>query len=442
MTVSSRMLYLLILSILSCLPARGEDAGEPVPAAKEQALAGMTRADAPDGYLRQGDAHLLAGQYDRALAAYRAALVQRPGSMAALEKLADAQMAAGHDEEAVRLYRQLLAADGSRSGISYPLGLLYERQGMLDEAETQFRQAVRHRPGEARRHLADIYTLRGNYAQAAQQYRELLLQRPDNPLLHFKLARVYLSQRDHPAAIAEYLETIRLAPGTIEAHRELAALYLKKGNRQQAAAHYRAVLHQNEQDLPARSILTALYLRMHKYDDLLLLLKRGAELFPDDPDSHFKLGLMHDFRKEYDASVSRYRRALALKGDHGKALKGLGKVYLKLGEHEQARKYLLAAKRADPKLPGTDELLNELRRDRDRAARQKRVSEAARKKGEKQLKKGVAARSKKSVGKNGRGKKKKRAGTSVRHKKKSSAGKPAGMKGKQKGKAQGQARKR
>jgi len=430
MTISTRMLVVLVLSILSLAPARGEDAADPAQAEKKYALDDMTRLDGPGEYLLQGDAHLLAGEYDRALAAYRAALVERPGSSKALEKLADAQMAAGHDEEAARLYRQLLTADGSDG--SYTLGVLYERQGMLDEAEKQFRQAVGEHLGEARRHLADIYTLRGNLPEAARQYRELLLERPDNPLLHFKLARVHVSGQNHGAAIAEYLETIRLAPGNIEAHRELAALYLKGGKREEAAAHYRAVLLQNEKDLPARSILTSLYVRMRQHQELFLHLKRSAELFPDDPDSHFRLGLMYDFRKEYEASISRYRQALALKSNYAKALKGLGKVYLRLGDRERAQEYLLAAQKADPDLAGTGELLSELRRDQDRAARQKRLSQMARKKGKKHLQRGKGVRGKKSVGK------------SSRKKHKKSVGKPAKTKRKQKGKSKskGKAQKR
>lgn len=277
-----------------------------------------------------------------------------------LKKLGDELMAIGEGERTAEIYRQLLNVNGAGNNNQYTLGLLYERQGMLDEAEEQYRQTVQKNPknGDARRHLADIYTLRGNFPQAIQEYRELLILHNDNPLLHFKLARACERGNKYQDAIAEYLETIKLAPNNLEAHKELAALYVKRGKTDEAAEQYRILIQLDKNDVPSRNALISLYVKLKKYDELFALTQEGVNLYPDDPDSHFRLGLMYDFRKDYEASVAEYRKALAMKSDHAKALKGIGKVYFKTGKFKEAKEYLVAAKKADPTLVGASELLN------------------------------------------------------------------------------------
>lgn len=340
----------------------------------------------------------------------------------ALQKLADDHMAAGNDEEAAEAYRQILGIDGTNNDKRYTFGLIYERQGKLKEAEEQFRYVVNHDPknGDARRRLADIYTLRGDFTRAIGEYKGLLKVYGNNPLLHFKLARTYVRDKKNQEGISEYLEAIKLAPDNLEAHRELAALYLKNRDWDKAGNQYEAVLLQNNTDATARNSLTAVYIKLRKHDDLFSLMKEEVELSPGDPNSHFKLGLMYDFRKDYDASIDEYQKALALNGNHAKALNGMGRVYLETGKLEKARIYLEAAKKADPKQLVTHKLLDNLRIEQSRVSAAKaRKYKALKKLRKKQLKKLRKKHHKKhSVKAKGGGKKKKHINKSHSVKKK------------------------
>ncbi|MDD2541867.1 MAG: tetratricopeptide repeat protein [Desulfuromonadaceae bacterium] len=292
------------------------------------------------------------------------------------------RLAAGNIETAPEVYRHRLSVDGVNNNKHYLLGLEYERNGNLKDAEEQFRYVVGQdsKNGDARRHLADIYTLRGNFPRAISEYRQLLTDYSDNPLLHFKLARAFERNKKYQDSISEYQEVIKLAPNNIEAHKELAALYLKRRKWEKAANQYQSVLGQNSNDAATRNALISIYIKQGKHKELFALVKKEVELFPNDPDSHFRLGLMYDFRKEYDASINEYQKALDLKSDHAKALKGMGKVYLKTGKFKKARVYLEAAKNADPNLRGTHELLDNLRIEQTRASAVKKRAYKAHKK--------------------------------------------------------------
>ena len=98
-----------------------------------------------------------------------------------------------------------------------------------------------------------------------------------------------------------------------------------------------------------------------KYDELAELLKEAVEVAPDDANNHYKLGLIYDFKKEYDNAIASYKKAVELKPDHARALNALGRIYMKTGRLSEAREALEAAKKADPTMEETAILLNNIR---------------------------------------------------------------------------------
>lgn len=372
-------------------------------------LCGFLPGDGGDELLRRGDEHLQLRQWEKAIDEYRAALAERPEWPMALERLGDALMAAGKDGEAISTYERLLRLDQSRGSVRYTLGVLHERGGRLKEAESQYRECLRREPDndDARRHLADIYVLRGNLSQATQEYRQLIVRQPANPLFRFRLARVLEHNRKYGEAIGEYRRAIELAPHNAELRRELARLYRMQGKGDGAIRQYRELLRLDNGDTEARNALITLYVKLRRYGDLRQLLREGVEQFPDDPDSHFRMGLIHDFGREYQAAISEYRKALALKNDHARALKGLGKVYLKLGKTDKAKEYLAAARKADPDLrerpvvrknwkSGKKSALHQSRKKKYRSSRTSRRSKVSSVKSKNSRKSVKSAKSKKT----------------------------------------------
>jgi tetratricopeptide (TPR) repeat protein len=84
-------------------------------------------------------------------------------------------------------------------------------------------------------------------------------------------------------------------------------------------------------------------------------------LFPDDPNTHYKLGLIYEFKKDYENAIASYKKAAELKPDHARSLNALGRLYMKTGRISEAKEMLEAAKKADPSLEETTVLLNNIR---------------------------------------------------------------------------------
>jgi tetratricopeptide (TPR) repeat protein len=121
-------------------------------------------------------------------------------------------------------------------------------------------------------------------------------------------------------------------------------------------------------------------------------------LTPDDPNNHYKLGLIYDFKKDYDNAVVNYKKAIEIKPDHSRSLNALGRLYMKTGRLSEARDALEAAKKADPSMEETAILLNNIRDEFSPEPR--KISKAKKgkaKKGKKVSKTGKSGKSSKPV---------------------------------------------
>ena len=395
-----------------------EKKGDHQAADYESLLGGKQRGVLSDERLRRGDELMRAKEYGKAADEFKAALREKPDWPEALSKLADAQTAAGLDDEAIASYKELIRLRLGTGDTHYNLGVLYERKGLIDEAVVEYKQAVHDTPdnGDARRRLADIYALRGSYPQAIEQYRELLKKGDGNPVLHLKLARALLSAKNPKEAFVSYQDALKIDPDNLEARRELATLYRKSNQNEEAEKQYREILRIKKDDTDARNVLTALYVKSKKYDELITLLKEGVELAPNDPASHYKLGLIYEFKKDYGAAEENYKKAVGLKGDHAKSLNALGRIYLKTGKLTEAKESLEAAKKADPGMEETAVLLSNIKEElspeppryskKGRKGKASKEAKKSRSSKKKSTKKGAKTDSKKSGGKSKKAKKK------------------------------------
>jgi len=88
-----------------------------------------------------------------------------------------------------------------------------------------------------------------------------------------------------------------------------------------------------------------------------------VEIAPEDPNNHYKLGLIYDFNKDYENAIASYQKAVELNPGHARALNALGRAYMKTGRLSEAREALEAAKKADPNLVEASILLNNMQDD-------------------------------------------------------------------------------
>ncbi len=336
--------------------------GDHKAARREFLAAGVDVSINPEDFVRKGDDFTNAREFGLAIGSYQTALNNRPGWKEVQYKLAKAQMSAGRDDDALVTLTPLLKSSYNDGAIYHDLGVLRERSGQLDEAISAYRLSIIHNPENvnALRRLAEISIWRGNFKEAADHYRELIRLREDNPLYHLNLAGLYERMKDMKNAVAEYEIALRLDPANLEGHRELAKVYIRLSQITKGEAHFKEVIRLNNEDESARNALISLYVRQKRYDELTKFIKDWLDKAPDDPQRHYRMGIVYEFKKEYVSAIAEYKKSIELSPDNAKMLSALGRTYMKSGRISESREILEKAKSADPTLAEPQLLLSSI----------------------------------------------------------------------------------
>jgi tetratricopeptide (TPR) repeat protein len=103
------------------------------------------------------------------------------------------------------------------------LGLVLSKEGRLDEAIYQYREALRLKPDDADAHydLANALFRKGLWDEAIEEYQADLKLSPDDFSGHSNLGVVLFQKGRIPEAISQFQEALRLNPDYVDARKNL-----------------------------------------------------------------------------------------------------------------------------------------------------------------------------------------------------------------------------
>jgi len=217
------------------------------------------------------------------------------------DKLAEAEAAY---REAIRLAPLYLSAHSR-------LGLVLAKQGKLADAEASFRGALRIDPyiPELNHDLGIALEEQGKLADAEAAYREAIRRRPNYPSGYFGLGNALAKQGKFAASEAAYWEAIYLKPDFALAYYNLGVALKQQGKLAEAEAAYREAI----------------------------------RLKPDYPVAHFGLGIALQDQGKLAEAEAAFREAIRLKPDFWNAYFYLGVALRMTGQFGDA---LVALRRA------------------------------------------------------------------------------------------------
>lgn len=138
-------------------------------------------------------------------------------------QIAEQYTAEGFFVKAIAIYKKIIKLDPTRLEVYEQLAELYHKQGLVNEARTQYQV------------LADYYVKHQNAASAIAIYQKMVQLEPENPTYHVKLAEIYHQQQLIEKAMGEY--------------RIIAELMIQHGRPQEAAQVYERALDIDSQNL-------------------------------------------------------------------------------------------------------------------------------------------------------------------------------------------------
>ncbi len=169
--------------------------------------------------------------------------------------------------------------------------------------------------------------------QAAQSFKQVIAEKPDDPEAYYNLGTLYLRGNSLFEA-QQYLEkAVKLRPNYPEAWNNLGMLAAQRGNAEEAIHSFQHSLELRPSYATALLNLGNLYRRQGNLEESEKLLTRALNREPENPEVNYGLGMLCAHRGQTERALQYLQKAVDLRPDYGDALNNMGVVLV------QARRY-------------------------------------------------------------------------------------------------------
>ncbi len=320
-----------------------------------QGMKAMVAGSPNDFDLRHDYARMLvkAKRYDQALSEYKKVIVAEPDDLDLLYSKSLLEVELKHYDDASVSLKQLLQSPHHRSEAVYYLGRVNEEQKEYEQAISWYSKI---NDGEyyfeAQSRVADMLASMGHLPEAREHLARVRNQ-IDNEALQIRL---YLSEGQLLREAGAYQESYDFYDQTLEKFPDNTDLVYARAMMAEKLGHLdwleRDMHWILEREPDNATALNALGYTLadvtDRYEEALGYIKQALELRPDDPAILDSVGWVNYRMGNYD-EAERYLRKALVSLEDAEISSHLGEVLWARGQHEDAKKTVRNALKADPK---------------------------------------------------------------------------------------------
>ena len=349
-----------------------------------------------DTRLRIGDSFFAQGKYREAMEYYSATIGAEPGGDYAMYQVANSYYRMNRNFEAVTQFRRLLRIypfSRLREQAQYNIAYIYLNTGNYDQAIEEFETVIRRYPGtewaaRSQYNIGDSFYNAGRFDEAIEAYNRVLEDYPrsqyiieaidgiqfaqlsaggddtstdiledflaDNPTsttadrLRFRQAENVFQSGDYDGAVREFRQYLRITNNQNlmpEAYYNMADAFQRLNRKQEAAETYETLINdfpQSERTATSLAELARIQLELGNYNESISRYEQLAERDPRFEQEAF-LGIGNaNLALQNNSNARQYfERVLSINPDNDAAKNGLGKVLLRDGRVDEARRFFV-----------------------------------------------------------------------------------------------------
>ena len=269
-------------------------------------------------------------------------------------------------------YREILRADTRHFDAAYLLGLVLLQSGRCEQAEAQFRRAIKINPNVAAAfhdrgnallelarpadalaqydrtialdpNFAEAYNNRGiallrltRLEEAVGSFDRAIALNADHAAAHYNRGNALRRLKRHDEALSSYQRAIALRPRHVEAHNNLANTLLDLHRPDAALAAYDKIIAINPLFVEAHCNRASALIELRRLPDALAAADRALTLHSDFALAWLaRADALRNLRRQED-SLAAYDRAVALQPDLADAYAGRAHALHSLKRHDEA----------------------------------------------------------------------------------------------------------
>lgn len=230
----------------------------------------------------------------------------------------------GKYDDALLLFRELLAENPTLVDAHLGLGRTYESMGDLAKAEPAYARAAALDADnfDAQVSLGRVLNGLRRYPDAIRAFHRALIIRPDNLEANVGMAMAYLKENQAQEALAFAQKAVELAPSDGEARVNLAVALERLGRNADAIAAYETALELVEPRADLLTSLVNLYASEKRFIEAVNTANELIRIAPS-ANAYERLGWSYFRTGEYEKSAEAYRKGVEIDPNHWPSLNGV-----------------------------------------------------------------------------------------------------------------------
>ena len=206
------------------------------------------------------------------------------------QRLVECYLATGDQEQALPVLQKLRQLAPDDPAILYLSSKVY--MSLWNEA---FQRLMIKAPGSYQVHLiqAEALDAQERFAEAAQQYRQILKIAPQVSGIHFRLGRALMRTGADAEALQELRKELEIDPGNVAALTDIAGIQLKSSQIHEASQTLSQALQLQPGYVPAKIALAKVLIAEKQWAKALEHLEVAAKATPMDEAVHYNLMLAY-----------------------------------------------------------------------------------------------------------------------------------------------------
>jgi tetratricopeptide (TPR) repeat protein len=351
----------------------------------------------PASFLALSNFYYATGDVDKAVAEYDALYQERPKDLQTKKKYIEILILAKRNDEARKLNDEILKSNPndddalvSRSQMQlgwgdadhatqtlltviknapnnsvahYELGIAYEKQGNLQQAESEWREAIRLNPNlvEAQRSLADAAMRLGDMNTLQDAATQMIRLQPRMPDGYALRALSNINRQHYPEAEQDIDKAIEIAPQNAFGYVQMGNLKFVQKQYGDAAKAYQDALDRNANSTDALRGLISTLIAEKQVDKAVDAAKVQIGKLPSNSSFYDLLGSVLSHNKgDLSGAEAAFEKSVGLDKQNSDALIQLCQVQAARGEIDQAIATGEQSLKENPRQPNLDVLIGNL----------------------------------------------------------------------------------